>query len=84
MDDAFNTSLFAASMEIVLFSFNSNHRFPWILNALSLPGYQFFKVIELIVRSDEGLSRDVVKHLSQVKYKQVILIFFPIQKVYIN
>lgn len=69
MDDAFNSSLFACSMEIVLFSFNSNHRFPWILDALQLAGYHFFKVIEIIVRTEESLSRDVVKHLSQVEEK---------------
>jgi hypothetical protein len=69
MDDAFNSSLFACSLEIVMFSFNSNHRFPWILEALALPGYHFFKVIEIVVRNEEGLSRDVVKHLSQVEEK---------------
>ncbi len=43
LDDAFNSALFAAAMEIVLFSFNSAHRFPWILEALGLAGYHFFK-----------------------------------------
>lgn len=66
MDDAFHTSLFACSMEIVLFSYNSNRRFPWILEIFKLHGYNFFKVIELVVRTEESLSRDVVKHLSQV------------------
>jgi len=67
MDDAFHTSLFACSMEIVLFSYNSNRRFPWILEIFNLPGYNFFKVIEIVVRTEESLSRDVVKHLSQVR-----------------
>lgn len=67
LDDAFNSSLFACALEIVLYSFNSNHRFPWILDALQLAGYHFFKVIEIIVRTEESLSRDVVKHLSQIE-----------------
>jgi retinoblastoma-like protein 1 len=65
-DDAFHTSLFALCMEIVLFSFNSIRRFPWILDTFNLAGYHFFKVIEIVVRTEENLSRDVVKHLSQV------------------
>jgi retinoblastoma-like protein 1 len=32
-----------------------------------LPGYYFFKVIEVVVRAEDNLSRDVVKHLSQVE-----------------
>lgn len=65
-EDSFNVSLFACSLEIVLFSYNSQRRFPWILEIFDLAGYHFFKVIEIVVRAEENLSRDVVKHLSQV------------------
>lgn len=43
--------------------------FPWILNALNLDAYYFYKVIEIIVRAEDQLSRDVVKHLNQVEEK---------------
>lgn len=77
MDESFQTSLFACSLEIVLFSYSSPKRFPWILEVFDLPGYSFFKVIEVVVRAEDNLSRDVVKHLSQVGK-----VFFKIKSVY--
>ena len=47
---------------------NEEKKFPWILNALNLEAYNFYKVIELIVRvAYEKLSRDTVKHLNRVE-----------------
>lgn len=43
--------------------------FPWILNALNLDAYYFYKVIEIIVRTEDQLSRDVVKHLNHIEEK---------------
>ena len=40
--------------------------FPWIVDIFELSPYHFYKVIEIIVREEEGLSRDVVKHLNHV------------------
>lgn len=40
--------------------------FPWIVDIFYLSPYHFYKVIEIIVREEEGLSRDVVKHLNHV------------------
>jgi hypothetical protein len=34
---------------------------------LQLAGYHFFKVIEIVVRNEESMSRDVVKNLSQLE-----------------
>lgn len=73
MDESFQTSLFACALEIVLFSYSSPKRFPWILDVFDLPGYSFFKVIEVVVRAEENLSRDVVKHLSQVISKKAFV-----------
>lgn len=60
-------SLLSCCLEIVMHSYNnSNRMFPWILNAFELQPYHFFKVIELVIRS-EDLSRDVIKHLSKIE-----------------
>lgn len=59
--------MFACSIEIVIFSYNSQRKFPWILDALNLKAYYFYKVIELIVRTKDQLSRDVVKHLNSIE-----------------
>ena len=40
--------------------------FPWIVEIFELSSYHFYKVIEIIVREEDGLSRDVVKHLNHV------------------
>lgn len=67
--DLFLRSLFACAVEVVLFSYNSSFEFPWILNALDLHAYDFYKIIELVVRTENQLSRDMVKHLNMVEEK---------------
>ncbi|XP_043520737.1 retinoblastoma-like protein 1 isoform X3 [Frieseomelitta varia] len=70
MKEIFIQCLFACCLEIVIYSYKSNDKiFPWILNALNLDAYYFYKVIEIIVRAEEQLSRDVVKHLNQIEEK---------------
>eukprot|EP00118_Oscarella_pearsei_P028309 m.1847 g.1847 ORF g.1847 m.1847 type:complete len:955 (+) comp7962_c0_seq1:163-3027(+) len=63
----FHTSLFGCCLEIVLFSYNSQYCFPWILEILKIPAYHFYKVIEVIIKEEQGLSRSMVKHLNQVE-----------------
>ncbi|XP_061421579.1 retinoblastoma-like protein 1 isoform X1 [Lethenteron reissneri] len=65
--DVFHRSLMACCLEIVLFSYNSQRTFPWILDTLSISPYSFYKVIEVLIRAEEGLSRDMVKHLNHVE-----------------
>ncbi|XP_026672713.1 retinoblastoma-like protein 1 isoform X2 [Ceratina calcarata] len=68
--EIFIQCLFACCLEIVIYSYKSNDKvFPWILNALNLAAYHFYKVIEIIVRAEDQLSRDVVKHLNQIEEK---------------
>jgi hypothetical protein len=55
--------VFSATLEIVMSSFNSQRNFPWILDTFQLEAYQFYKVIKIIIRADDGLARDMVKHL---------------------
>ncbi|XP_033326239.2 retinoblastoma-like protein 1 isoform X1 [Megalopta genalis] len=69
-NEIFIQCLFACCLEIVIYSYKSNDKvFPWILHALNLDAYYFYKVIEIIVRAEDQLSRDVVKHLNQVEEK---------------
>ncbi|GIY19302.1 retinoblastoma-like protein 1 [Caerostris extrusa] len=65
--DAFHSSLFACCLEIVIFSYNSQRSFPWVLQIFNLQPYFFYKVIELLIRAEDGLSRDVVKHLNHIE-----------------
>lgn len=65
--DVFHRSLFACCLEIVIFSYNSQRSFPWVLQIFGLHPYHFYKVIELLIRAEEGLSRDVVKHLNHIE-----------------
>ncbi|XP_062300088.1 LOW QUALITY PROTEIN: retinoblastoma-like protein 1 [Scomber scombrus] len=65
--DIFHCSLMACCLEVVLFSYSSQRTFPWIINVFKLPSFYFFKVIEVFIRSEEGLSRDMVKHLNLIE-----------------
>uniref|UniRef100_A0A7N8XGD4 Retinoblastoma-like 1 (p107) n=1 Tax=Mastacembelus armatus TaxID=205130 RepID=A0A7N8XGD4_9TELE len=65
--DIFHSSLMACCLEVVLFSYSSPRTFPWIINVFKLAPFYFFKVIEVFIRSEEGLSRDMVKHLNSIE-----------------
>nr|XP_015313523.2 retinoblastoma-like protein 1 isoform X3 [Macaca fascicularis] len=65
--DIFHHSLMACCLEIVLFAYSSPRTFPWIIEVLNLQPFYFYKVIEVVIRSEEGLSRDMVKHLNSIE-----------------
>ncbi|KAJ1524171.1 hypothetical protein ONE63_010698 [Megalurothrips usitatus] len=66
--EVFHQTLLACCIEIVIFSYNAPQRtFPWILRALNVEPYYFYKVIEPIVRAEEQLSRDMIKHLNLIE-----------------
>ncbi|XP_047452997.1 retinoblastoma-like protein 2 isoform X2 [Mugil cephalus] len=65
--DVFHRSLLVCCLEIVIFSYRPPGDFPNIIRIFQLPAYHFYKVIEVLVRSEQGLYRDVVKHLNQVE-----------------
>ncbi|XP_060238920.1 retinoblastoma-like protein 1 isoform X2 [Meriones unguiculatus] len=65
--DIFHRSLVACCLEIVLFAYSSPRTFPWIIEVLDLQPFYFYKVIEVVIRSEEGLSRDMVKHLNSIE-----------------
>lgn len=66
--DAFNSTLIACSVEIVLDAYESPLKFPWILNCFNINAFEFHKLIEIIVRSHEGiLNREMIKHLNRIE-----------------
>ncbi|XP_006639808.2 retinoblastoma-like protein 1 isoform X1 [Lepisosteus oculatus] len=65
--DIFHRSLMACCLEVVLFAYSSQRTFPWIIDILNLRPFYFYKVIEVFIRSEEGLSRDMVKHLNNIE-----------------
>ncbi|XP_020846460.1 retinoblastoma-like protein 1 isoform X2 [Phascolarctos cinereus] len=65
--DIFHRSLMACCLEIVLFAYSSPRSFPWIIEVLDLSPFYFYKVIEVLIRSEEGLSRDTIKHLNSIE-----------------
>ncbi|XP_073328313.1 retinoblastoma-like protein 2 isoform X2 [Pagrus major] len=65
--DVFHRSLLVCCLEIVIFSYRPPGDFPNLIGIFQLPAYHFYKVIEVLVRSEQGLFREVVKHLNQVE-----------------
>ncbi|MGH0148905.1 UNVERIFIED_CONTAM: hypothetical protein FKN15_045771 [Acipenser sinensis] len=65
--DVFHRSLLACCLEIVIFSYRPPGDFPWVIEIFDLPPYHFYKVIEVLIRTEDGLIREVVKHLNQVE-----------------
>ncbi|XP_069740649.1 retinoblastoma-like protein 1 isoform X2 [Narcine bancroftii] len=65
--DIFHCSLMACCLEVVLSSYSSQRTFPWIIDILNLSPFYFYKVIEVLIRAEEGLSRDMVKHLNNIE-----------------
>ncbi|XP_016423922.1 retinoblastoma-like protein 2 isoform X1 [Sinocyclocheilus rhinocerous] len=65
--DIFHRSLIICCLEIVIFSYRPPGEFPRVLQIFDLPAYHFYKVIEVLVRVEEGLFREVVKHLNHVE-----------------
>lgn len=77
--DSFHRSLFACALQIVLFAYNSLSRrqpdhgsqsptdFPFVTQVCDVQPYHFYRVIELVVRSEKGLTREVVKHLNSIE-----------------
>ncbi|XP_004583909.2 retinoblastoma-like protein 2 [Ochotona princeps] len=65
--DAFHRSLLACCLEVVIFSYKPPGNFPFITEIFDVPLYHFYKVIEVFIRAEDGLCREVVKHLNQIE-----------------
>nr|DBA17035.1 TPA: hypothetical protein GDO54_002550 [Pyxicephalus adspersus] len=65
--EIFHRSLLACCLEITIFSYKPPGNFPQIMVMFDLAPYYFYKVIELLIKAEEGLCREVVKHLNQIE-----------------
>ncbi|XP_028931257.1 retinoblastoma-like protein 2 isoform X1 [Ornithorhynchus anatinus] len=65
--DAFHRSLLACCLEIITFSYKPPGNFPLITEIFDVPLYHFYKVIEVFIRAEDGLCREVVKHLNHIE-----------------
>ncbi|XP_028440894.1 retinoblastoma-like protein 2 isoform X2 [Perca flavescens] len=65
--DVFHRSLLVCCLEIVIFSYRPPGDFLNLITIFQIPTYHFYKVIEVLVRSEQGLFREVVKHLNRVE-----------------
>ncbi|XP_053457777.1 retinoblastoma-like protein 2 isoform X2 [Nycticebus coucang] len=65
--DAFHRSLLACCLEVVTFSYKPPGNFPFITEIFDVPLYHFYKVIEVFIRAEDGLCREVVKHLNRIE-----------------
>ncbi|XP_020631199.1 retinoblastoma-like protein 1 [Orbicella faveolata] len=62
-----HSSLMACCLEIIIFSYNSQRTFPWVIEIFDISPYCFLKIIEVFIKAEDGLSRDVVKHLNHIE-----------------
>ncbi|XP_059569775.1 retinoblastoma-like protein 2 isoform X2 [Alligator mississippiensis] len=65
--DVFHRSLLACCLEIITFSYKPPGNFPFITEMFDVPVYHFYKVIEVFIRAEDGLCREVVKHLNHIE-----------------
>ncbi|VDN06626.1 unnamed protein product [Thelazia callipaeda] len=63
----FLKALYVCSLQLVLFTYESAREFPWSLEVMQLSAIHFYKVIELVIRADCCLSREMVKHLNKIE-----------------
>uniref|UniRef100_A0A663MDS9 RB transcriptional corepressor like 2 n=1 Tax=Athene cunicularia TaxID=194338 RepID=A0A663MDS9_ATHCN len=65
--DVFHRSLLACCLEIITFTYKPPGNFPFITEIFDIPVYHFYKVIEVFIRAEDGLCREVVKHLNHIE-----------------
>jgi len=70
INDIFHRSLLACCVEIVLFSFKmTDMAFPYILHRFQLKAFEFFKIVESVVRHEPDFPRAIVRHLNNIEEK---------------
>uniref|UniRef100_A0A8D0B9A7 Retinoblastoma-like protein 2 n=1 Tax=Salvator merianae TaxID=96440 RepID=A0A8D0B9A7_SALMN len=65
--DVFHRSLLACCLEIIIYSYKATESFPFITDIFDIPAFHFYKVIEILIRAEDGLYREVVKHLNHIE-----------------
>lgn len=66
--EEFLASVYACTLELLIFTYESEREFPWVIEVLRLVPVHYYKVIELIIRAEPELSREMVKHLNKVRF----------------
>lgn len=65
--EIFHKTIIVCCVEIVISAYNSQKKFPWVLECFELDAFTFYKIIEMVVLNHQDLlSRDVIKHLNSV------------------
>ncbi|MEE6512107.1 hypothetical protein FKM82_019041 [Ascaphus truei] len=65
--DVFHRSLLSCCLEITTFSYKPPGNFPHVIDMFEVAPYHFYKVIEVFIRAEDGLGREVVKHLNHIE-----------------
>lgn len=65
--DSLNSALITCCVEIVLDAYNSQMKFPWVLNCFDLKPFNFIKIIEIVVKQADILTRGLIKHLNLIE-----------------
>ncbi|XP_053305762.1 retinoblastoma-like protein 2 [Spea bombifrons] len=65
--DVFHRSLLACCLEIIIFAYKPSGNFPQIIVMFDLVPYDFYKVIEIFIKAEDGLCREMVKHLKHIE-----------------
>ncbi|XP_060643920.2 retinoblastoma-like protein 2 isoform X1 [Anolis sagrei] len=65
--DVFHRSLVACCLEIIIYSYKAADSFPFTTDIFDVPAFHFYKVIEILIRAEDGLCREVVKHLNHIE-----------------
>lgn len=67
--EIFHKTLIVCCVEIVISAYNSQKKFPWVLECFELDAFIFYKIIEMVVLNHQDLlSREVIKHLNSVSF----------------
>ncbi|KAJ1083124.1 hypothetical protein NDU88_003284 [Pleurodeles waltl] len=65
--EVLHKSLLCCCLEVVTFSYKPPGTFPSIIELFDVPAFHFYKVIEIVIRAEDGLCREVVKHLNKIE-----------------
>ena len=66
--EEFYETLYIASLEIVIFSYSSPTKcFPWAMETFKVEPFHFYKIIEILIKLETGMARDVIKHLQHIE-----------------
>lgn len=67
-EDQLHRTLIVCCVEIVVYSYNPQRRFPAVLQWYDMHPFNFYRIIEMVVLNhQDALTRDIIKHLNVVE-----------------